>query len=241
VIDDFLTDDEAETLKEIGTPGLEPSTGTGSYTNGKFERIKMESRTSYNSWLMNGLESHPTVATVDQRISNVTGLFEGNSEHYQVLRYAATGDQFYKSHSDFIDSQVGQLCGPRLFTFFLYLQDVPEGGGGETFFPSAQPLGDPTRKACAFDDGNHDMKYEAILAEEVDCGLLVRPRARSAVLWPNVDLADFSQRHRGTNHAALAVKDGCQTADGASCFKWAANVWIHLFDFKGAHGRGLTG
>ena len=83
------------------------------------------------SWLMNGLESHPTVVEVDRRIANVTGLFEGNSEHYQVLRYAATGDQFYKSHSDFIDSQVGQLCGPRLFTFFLYLHDVPEDGGGE--------------------------------------------------------------------------------------------------------------
>lgn len=192
---------------------------------------------------MNGLESHPTVATVDQRISNVTGLFEGNSEHYyQVLRYAATGDQFYTSHSDFIDNQVEQLCGPRLFTFFLYLQDVPEGGGGETFFPSAQPLEDPSRKPCISDHGHHDMKYEAILAEEVDCGLLVRPRARSAVLWPNVDLGDFSQRHRGTNHAALAVKYGCTMADGVtSCFKWAANVWIHLFDFKGAHVRGLIG
>ena len=44
-------------LIKIGTPGLEPSTGTGAYKNGKFERLRMASRTSHNSWLMNGLVS----------------------------------------------------------------------------------------------------------------------------------------------------------------------------------------
>ena len=57
VIDEFLTDDECASVIKIGTPGLEPSTGTGQYKNGKFERIKMASRTSHNSWLMNGLVS----------------------------------------------------------------------------------------------------------------------------------------------------------------------------------------
>ena len=39
-IDDFLTDEECASIIEIGTPGLEPSTGTGGYKNGKFQRIK---------------------------------------------------------------------------------------------------------------------------------------------------------------------------------------------------------
>ena len=31
------------------------------------------------------------------------------------------------------------------------------------------------------------------------------------VLWPNVDLNDFSRAHPKTNHAALAVHAGCKT------------------------------
>ena len=27
-------------------------------------------------------------------------------------------------------------------------------------------------------------------------------------------------------------------AEAAGCHKWSANVWIHLYDFKGAHGKG---
>ena len=162
----------------------------------------------------------------------MTGLFEGNSEHYQVLRYKPP-DQFYKSHSDFIANQIEQNCGPRLFTFFLYLQDVKSGMGGETFFPNAQSLAEPDRKPCT--NGQHGITF----AEEVDCGLLVPPRKRSAVLWPNVDLNHFGRQNRNTMHAALAIKEEC--ADTATCVKWAANVWIHAFDFKGAHGKGLTG
>jgi hypothetical protein len=82
LIDDFVTDEECEHILQIGTPGLEVSTGTGAYKNGKFTRMKMESRTSYNSWLINGLERDSVVKRVDRRIANVTGLYDGNSEHY---------------------------------------------------------------------------------------------------------------------------------------------------------------
>jgi hypothetical protein len=61
------------------------------------------------------------------------------------------------------------------------------------------------------------------------------------VLWPNVDLKNFEHQNAKTMHAALAIKEDCPIEDSENCVKWAANVWIHAFDFKGAHGKGLTG
>ena len=41
--------------------------------------------------------------------------------------------QYYRLHHDWIPEQLDAACGPRAFTFFLYLSDVEEGGG--TAFP----------------------------------------------------------------------------------------------------------
>jgi prolyl 4-hydroxylase len=41
--------------------------------------------------------------------------------------------QYYVKHHDYIPGHLSMPCGPRLFTFFLYLSDVEEGG--ETSFP----------------------------------------------------------------------------------------------------------
>ena len=53
-----------------------------------------------------------------------------NTEHLQVLKYEP--GQFYRSHHD-QNSPYDSPAGPRIFTFFLYLSDVTEGG--ETYFP----------------------------------------------------------------------------------------------------------
>lgn len=46
-------------------------------------------------------------------------------EHFQVLHYDK--EQFYMAHHDYIPEQRHFPCGPRLATFFLYLNDVEEG------------------------------------------------------------------------------------------------------------------
>jgi prolyl 4-hydroxylase len=37
--------------------------------------------------------------------------------------------------SDYIEKQTERQCGPRILTFFIYLSDLPEDGGGGTDFP----------------------------------------------------------------------------------------------------------
>ena len=229
-IDDFITEEEAEHMIQIGDEaGLEGSSGTGAkQADGSFKREHTDYRTSLNSWLMGKFMTDPTVRTIDARIGNLTGLFEGNSEHYQVLRYTGEGDEYYKVHSDFIPGHLELPSGPRLFTLFIYLTDVPEGKGGATYFARQAPLGG---KAC-----ERLPSWEAIRdADDHECGLFVRPQRGRAVLWPNARMDDLAQQHPETEHMALPIH-GCK-----DCVKWAANVWIHLYDFKSAHVRGLGG
>ena len=54
----------------------------------------------------------------------------------QLLKYDE--GQFYKPHNDFIVKHVAQLHGPRLLTFFIYFNEVEEGGG--TRFPKLDNL-----------------------------------------------------------------------------------------------------
>ena len=59
-------------------------------------------------------------------------------------------------------------------------------------------------------------KHGVTFAHEVDCGLLVAPKKRSALLWPNVDLDDFGRGHSKTTHAALAISEECDAEDTVS-------------------------
>ena len=54
-----------------------------------------------------------------------------NSEFFQVLRYEV--GQYYIRHHDYIHGHLDLPIGPRLYTFFIYLNDVEQGGG--TKFP----------------------------------------------------------------------------------------------------------
>ena len=138
--ENFMTEQECDEMIEAGKPGLKASTGTGQLKNGQFERTKIDGRTSYNSWCMAPYDcpKDPTVRGIDSRIANTTGFSFQNMEYYQILRYAPK--QEYQAHSDWIDQQAGQPSGPRVFTFFLYLNDVRVHRSWQSAFASACPL-----------------------------------------------------------------------------------------------------
>ena len=130
-----------------------------------------------------------------------------HGEHVQVLKYHP--GQFYREHHD-QNALPRSPWGPRLFTFFLYLSDVEEGGG--TAFNRLKGTNTETG------------------AEEVP--LVVQPAVGRAVLWPSVRDGDPFKKDPRTNHEAKPVISGT---------KFAANAWIHMYDFKAPFKVGCTG
>jgi len=119
--DEFLRPDEADRLLAVAGHKFERSLAGDGVT---------PVRTSSTSWCnVPHCMDHPLFQTVRDRISNLTRVPWKNAEHLQVLRYEP--GQFYKEHHD-QNSPRYSAWGPRLYTFFMYLNDVE--AGGETRF-----------------------------------------------------------------------------------------------------------
>ena len=71
--------------------------------------------------------------------------------------------------------------GPRILTFYIYLNDVEEEAGGGTHFPYVDP-------------------------ESPD--FVVQPKKGRAVLWPSVLNEDVNEQDGRTLHQALPVLKG---------------------------------
>ena len=152
-------------------------------------------RTSTQYWCddSDDCTQHPVVLKITERMMNITGMPVDHAEYFQILRYEK--GQFYRQHHD---QQTAHWTpqGVRVYTFFVYLSDVEEGGG---------------------------TKFN-------DLGLVVRPKLGRAILWPSVQAKDLLTGERRTHHEALPVEKG---------IKYAANLWIHLYDFKTPSRAGI--
>jgi prolyl 4-hydroxylase len=135
MFENALSEAEAERLIELGgIQGYERSADVGiEKTDGTHEKKVNNGRTSTNAWCIGECMDDPVAQTVMARIENITGIPEPNSENLQLLRYEE--DQFYQVHSDYIPYHTERPCGVRILTFYMYLNDVEEGGG--TNFPNA--------------------------------------------------------------------------------------------------------
>jgi len=175
----FHTDEESDRLIELGGDvGYERSTDVGArLPDGTYDKSESNSRTSHNAWCIDDCEKDPLAQTVVHRIGNTTGIGKMNHENLQLLQY--TEGQYYKAHHDYIPHQVERQCGPRVLTFFLYLNDVEEGGA--TNFP---------------------------YLKRQQGGLKVFPKKGRALLWPSVLNSDPSQKDGRTQHEAQEVIKG---------------------------------
>mmetsp|Transcript_10546 Transcript_10546/g.20769 ORF Transcript_10546/g.20769 Transcript_10546/m.20769 type:complete len:397 (-) Transcript_10546:486-1676(-) len=132
----FLSDLEINTLIDQAAGGLKRSTDQGDFSeDGVQAQVISKGRTSENSWCDTDCEANPIVAGVMDRIAEITKVPVENFESFQLLRYKI--GQEYTRHHDASASDNKLLSGPRIYTFFLYLSDVEEGGG--TRFTDIKP------------------------------------------------------------------------------------------------------
>ena len=186
--DDFMTSEEADELVAAAGHNFEQSRFLGD------DEVKGEMpRTSTTSWCnVPSCLENATFQAIRDRISAAVRVPWLHSEHLQLLRYHE--GQYYKEHHDQI-SPPESAWGPRLYTFFMYLSDVVEGG--ETNFTKLN--------------------------------ISVAPRKGAAILWPSVLSSDLHATDERTMHESLPVVRGT---------KYAANFWVHLWDFQTYHAAG---
>lgn len=124
VLDNFMSETECDDLTAIINQHLRPSTITIYSDDTQF-------RTSQTSDLSQ--VNHPLVAQIDDKIARTLGIRLTYSEGNQAQRYDV-GQQF-KAHTDYFEpntpeyAKYGGARGQRTWTFMVYLNETPRGGG----------------------------------------------------------------------------------------------------------------
>ena len=128
VIENFISDEECEHIKNVSDGNLERAKTIG----GK-DGIYHLNRTGSNCWIAH---SHSNITTnLGQRIADLVGFPLKNAESFQVVYY--TGGTEYNDHHDAFNADTDEgkkhlkRGGQRIYTALGYLNDVEEGGSTE--------------------------------------------------------------------------------------------------------------
>jgi prolyl 4-hydroxylase len=96
MIDNFLTDEECDTLIRLGGEQgyLQSKDVGGKNFDGTYEAKQSSGRTSTNAWCLDKCYEHPMTKAVLAKIENLTGIPDANAEYLQLLKYEES--QFYR-------------------------------------------------------------------------------------------------------------------------------------------------
>ena len=138
--------DAEELLRFAVHANLQRSTGQGDIDeNGVQEKKEIWDRTSTNAWCRDACSKLPSMRRLREKAAALTAVPEKNFELAQILRYQE--GQFYATHNDIGELDFEAVAGPRMFTLFVYLNDVAEGG--ETAFPRLNNVSARPKKGSA--------------------------------------------------------------------------------------------
>ena len=121
-IDGAFSEAEAQVLIDAGTDiGYDRSVNGG---NGPKISPK---RTSSTAWCFEDCMEDPQINAIMERLADFAGIPSTNAEHLQLLKYRK-GEK-YDVHHDMKPDDAFAPHGPRILTMYVYLNDVPAGGG----------------------------------------------------------------------------------------------------------------
>lgn len=164
-----LSDREIAVIKELATPRFKRAT-VQNYKTGELETASY--RISKSAWLR--ADDSEYVATVNQRIEDITDLNVDTAEELQVANYGIGGH--YEPHFDFArreekDAFKSLGTGNRIATFLFYMTDVEAGGA--TVFPHIGLSLWPEKGAAAFWHNLHPSGEGDTLTRHAACPVLV--------------------------------------------------------------------
>lgn len=148
ILSNYLTESQCQQLIEMGRPNVSRSTG---FNIGDGSESYSEHRTSEHTFLPKRFNA--LVTTIEEMVAYQTGLPLENQEGIQIAHYMP-GQRFALHHDYFDPKYSGAKVtlargGNRVATFMIYLNTIPEGYGGETYFDKAGMSVKPDMgKAC---------------------------------------------------------------------------------------------
>jgi len=129
-VDNFVSDEEVDLIVAAMEKANE-----GHWVRSIAGEGDMPVRTSSSLWCRGTCQTDPFMRALEDRIAKFTGVPANHGEPMQLLKYEQ--GQFYRPHID-QNSPRASAWGPRVYTFYLYLSDVEEGG--ETRWPRVEGL-----------------------------------------------------------------------------------------------------
>lgn len=147
VIDNFLSEEECQSIIRYGEPKLKRSTAV--------ENDQLVIKDYRNSWTgfispSGKFSPHSAVNEVLKRVCAFSGYPVDHMESVNIVRYR--GGEKYEPHFDYFNpdnvKMIGK-AGQRVMTFFVYLNDVPEECGGATYFDTLGLRVQPKMGSCA--------------------------------------------------------------------------------------------
>lgn len=137
LIKNFMTPYECDYVINLGEPYIKKSEVCG--RNGSKPDKNRTSMTAHiGKMFLDDDRYDPILANIRRKAGLYSEKNEKNVEPIQLVRYYP--GQFFKSHYDYLDRTLDiykdniEKNGQREFTFFVYLNNVPNSNGGTTYF-----------------------------------------------------------------------------------------------------------